>query len=594
MAACALLLFSLEYVQANYAATADTILQVNNFELNISEADNLKYQLEINANVSRIAALAGINASTDFRRLGNLSSIPENGLASRASFRHVRFGSLFFGYSCMGTDAPQLKELAVRNKKGQIVYQFDETIQMLEMVVRAGWKPRLGLTGTPRAMVPEDAPLLTDPAYGCSNAPAINLAKETPRERMPEWWSLQDAFFKALIAHFGTDEISKWEFATWTEPDNHPHITFPAAIEQSGLHYPAVATLLAASIDAAIENGVSIRLGNFTGNVEAAVPLVVSEILRLPRGKEYLDYIKGISVSRYVVKGKPSDIRSVLYSAGNMIANPAVPNTPLFIDELGQLGGDNNITAFSTKPTLGGATAKTKYSLGDGMFLAMALETLFKMQNGEVRAPSRVNIWNNYLITLPGVEKFNQFERYLKTPVAHVAEMFDKMNGYTKVSSPLGTLVGVNHGAIKAILLTAPDNNGDIVRRMRLGAPSAIANRLVIHGLPPNRAYQVTFTEIGKGNGNPLGVFTDGVGDYATENMGQFVKTTKGWDFASQHWADCFYDQIAKCSWWDKAIPVNSPKITARKLITSSTGIIRANVGSFQSLVVMVDVVPVN
>jgi len=54
----------------------------------------------------------------------------------------VRIGNLLFGYSCAGMP---FAEMATRDADGSISYQFDETLDMLDLLVRTGTRPILAL-----------------------------------------------------------------------------------------------------------------------------------------------------------------------------------------------------------------------------------------------------------------------------------------------------------------------------------------------------------------------------------------------------------------------------------------------------------------
>ena len=102
----------------------------------------------------------------------------------------------------------------------------------------------------------------------------------------------------------------------------------------AGRHDEAVATLLAASIDAAMKHELQIRVGNLAGAVQAEYPKLMAEIGKLPRGKSYLAYINGYAISRYRTKGG-ADVGRQLDTAFALLDNPAMPAKPLYLDEFG-------------------------------------------------------------------------------------------------------------------------------------------------------------------------------------------------------------------------------------------------------------------
>jgi hypothetical protein len=111
-------------------------------------------------------------------------------------YSRFRIGNIFVGYKCNGME---FDELVSRDKGGNLVYHFEQTLDMLQTIVEAGIKPHIALTGTPFELVPSEEKLMKHKTYGCVNAPRIDFTKSQPKDRMPEWWGLQDAFFSALI-----------------------------------------------------------------------------------------------------------------------------------------------------------------------------------------------------------------------------------------------------------------------------------------------------------------------------------------------------------------------------------------------------------
>ena len=178
------------------------------------------FDIDFVGNASRLNAFLGVSSSSeilsDETRFATSSS-KEYIQARFPYFRAIRVGNLFFGYECSGAN---FQELAVRGSDGKLRYQFEETIQLIDELLRSGLKPHFALTGIPKAMVPDGEAVITHPVFGCVNAPALDWSKSKPKERARDWWQLQDAFMRALIAHFGKDEVKQWEFATWTEPLN--------------------------------------------------------------------------------------------------------------------------------------------------------------------------------------------------------------------------------------------------------------------------------------------------------------------------------------------------------------------------------------
>jgi len=113
------------------------------------------YDIEFVGNASRLNAFLGVSNSSeithDETRFSTGSS-KDYVQTHYPFFRAIRIGNLFFGFECLGAD---FKELAVLSTDGSLHYQFEETIQLIDELLRSGLKPRFALTGIPLAMVPK-------------------------------------------------------------------------------------------------------------------------------------------------------------------------------------------------------------------------------------------------------------------------------------------------------------------------------------------------------------------------------------------------------------------------------------------------------
>ncbi|HSV68821.1 MAG TPA: hypothetical protein VLI72_01815 [Methylibium sp.] len=532
--------------------------------------------LELLGNASRLPALLAVNSGA------LLSSGPRSGpgpdfFRNRyPQYRQFRVGNLFFGYQCSGMD---FDELAVRASDGRIEYRFGQTLDMLQTLVAAGIKPHLALTGTPRALVPPGEKPLEHPAYGCVNAPAIDWSKTQPRERMPEWWALQDAFFKALVARFGKAELQGWTFATWTEPLNPTrklaHLVLPEAVVRDGRHDEAVATLLATSIDAAMTHGLRIRLGNMAGPVDKEYPKLVREIGRFARGKDYLGYIEGYAISRYRTKAG-QDIGQQLDAAFALLSNPAMPDKPLFIDELGDLAGDDGVEPFAGAAGLDGAR-----------FVATALERVVARQDGTPRSPRSVALWSDQITPRPR-HLFTQPEAYLRSAASHVTNMFASLRGHARlvVDGPARLAVaGTREGRVKLILLGAPMTAG-------LGSPQPQTRGFELKGLRPNAAYSVTLTEVSRLQGNPISAFLGGAPGQGQDRSGRFEVRGGEWKLASPYWESCYFDEDARCAWRESARRIEAPLVRSSTLRSDAAGTLRSSTTVDAPAIVMIDVAP--
>lgn len=542
------------------------------------------FNVEFVGNASRLNAFLGVTTGSDLIHSKGLSadSLPKGALKLHYPYaRRLRIGNLFFGYECSGAD---FQELAVRDVTGAIHYQFSETIRLIEILLKGGLKPQLALTGMPRALVPLGEQVISHPVYGCVNAPAVDWEKTEPRERVRDWWQLQDAFMQALIGHFGMDEVKTWEFATWTEPLNpagktDAHLVLPESIIKTGRHDQAVAAILAASIDVAISNGLPIHIGNFSGMVEQDYPKIIREIRRFPKGEAYLKYIEGYAISRYRVK-PAQNIGDMLDSAFLLLNNPEMPNKPLFIDEFGELVGNDGLAPFGPDP-----------SLQNAEFVGVVLARVFDRQDGTTREPKRITFWNNY-ITPRAKNAFTRFDDYLKTPATHLIAMFASLNGYNKlnVSGDSGRVVaGGKSGTVKVILLAG----SSMSRKSNLHSyqQAVDSNIIEIRGLASNTSYKVTSSTIDENNGNPISIFLGNARDYRLDPQHHFMSDGKKWTFASSYWEHCFFDEIKACAWREHAHRADSPVLQLQLLRTNENGTLRIPKNMVGVAAVMFDVV---
>jgi hypothetical protein len=488
-------------------------------------------------------------------------------------YRQFRIGNLFVGYRCTALD---FDELVLRGDDGRLQYRFGQTLDMLQMMLDAGIKPHLALTGTPFALVPAGETPLRHPAYGCVNAPAIDLSKAEPRDRMPEWWQLQDAFLGALEKRFGKDELRSWTFATWTEPMNPrgklAHLVMPAHLLAAGRHDEAVATLLAASIDVAMRHGVRIRLGNLAGPVTTDYPRLIAEIAKLPRGRAYLDYLEGYAVSRYrTVAG--ADIGHQLDAAFKLLDDARMPPKPLYVDELGDLAGRDGVEPFHAASGLEG-----------GRFAARALARVFSRQDGTPRAPRSVAFWRNQ-IEPRGRQLFSRPDDYLETPASHAIDLFATMNGHARVAvtnSGDEVLAGWRDDQVKIIMLprAAAGQEAD-------GTPP---RRIAVTGLRAGAEHAITTTTVGSLQGNPIAAFLDGKPDHLQDTHGRFARRGGEWRLASPYWESCYYEERADCAWREKARDIEHPQVRSWRGRSDAEGTLHLVLPADDAAIMLIDV----
>lgn len=114
-------------------------------------------------------------------------------------FRYIRFHGIF--HEDMG--------VCVKDEKGNIVYNFQYTDMLFDSLLKIGIRPFLELSFMPECLASGDQRLF----FWNTNV--------TPPADYNKW----DEFIKAFITHiterYGEEEIKKWFFEVWNEP-NHP------------------------------------------------------------------------------------------------------------------------------------------------------------------------------------------------------------------------------------------------------------------------------------------------------------------------------------------------------------------------------------
>lgn len=534
--------------------------------------------VEFIGNATRLDTLLGIrNAAALAAMLAAPRTAPgaEYFSARYPHYRQFRVGNVFVGYACTGSD---LDELVVRGPDGRLQYRFAQTLDMLQLMLAAGIKPHLALTGTPSALVPAGEAPVKHPNYGCVNAPPMDLSRGNVRERMPEWWQLQDAFFAALIQRFGKAEVQSWTFATWTEPWNPSrklaHLVLPETVVKAGRHDEAVATLVAASIDAAMKHELQVRVGNLAGAVQTEYPKLMAEIGKLPRGKSYLAYINGYAISRYRTQGG-SDIGRQLDTALVLLDNPAMPAKPLYLDEFGDLAGPDGAEPFQGASGLDGAR-----------FAAVVLGRVFGRQNGTDRVPAGVAFWRDQIEPRPR-NIFTQPQAHLKSAASHVTDFFASLRGHARLPArgPADqVLAGQRDGRIKVLLLPDALDDGQ--------AAQPQTRSLAVSGLRAGANYEVTLSEVSRLRGNPISAFLDGSAGYRQDAQGRFKTTGGRWALASPQVEACYYDENAACAWREKAREVEAPLVRSSAIRADNNGVLRTSMVVDEAGIVMVDLVP--
>lgn len=533
--------------------------------------------VEFIGNSTRLDTLLGLRgpADLDAARAGRAGPPPDFFRTRYPHYRQFRVGNTFLGYQCAGSDFDELVEIG---KEGQVRYRFGQTLDMLQLMLKSGVKPHLALTGTPRALVPRNEKPIHHRNYGCVNAPPMDLSKGTVRERMPEWWALQDAFLGALVERFGVAEVRSWTFATWTEPLNperkSTHLVLPKDIVQAGQHDEGVATLLATSIDVAMKHGLRIRLGNMAGHVQEAYPAIVAQIARLPRGRAYLDYIDAYGISRYRTKAG-ADIGLQVDSALSLLTDPRMPAKGLYIDELGDLAGLDGVQPFPGATGLDGARQ-----------LAAVLARVFERQDGSTRVPRGVAFWRDQIEPRPR-KAFSQTDSYLRTASSHVIDLFADLIGLSRLPTwgPAHRIVaGSGDGHVKVLVLPSSlAIHGD--------APVSQTRTVSVRGLRPGIRYEITQTEVGRDNGNPISVFLEGSSGAMQDARGRF-RPEGGKLELTPRWEACYYDEDASCAWRQKARAHEAPRVLSSSLRADRAGVLTLTLVVDEAAVVMLDLRP--
>jgi hypothetical protein len=521
--------------------------------------------VELIANASRLPALLGIRDSADLKRKAAdpaYAAVLKQQLRGKYDFfKKVRVGNLFFGYRCAGWD---FKELAVRDSSGAIAYQFEETITMLDLLVKVGMTPSLALTGLPMALIPVGESAVKHPAYGCVNAPRFDWSKVEPRERVPEWWSLQAAFFKAVIAHFGRDEVSKWDFATWTEPYDPQrkgtgHLFIPETRADAAQFDQAVASIIAASIDAAMQAQVSIHIGNFAGDVNKSYPTVISQIQKFPSGKQYLSYITGYAISRYRVRPNQDIVRS-LDDGLSLRLNPQMPAKPIFLDEFAELNDDT-----------GARTSDTAVGLERSAIIGRVLQRVYTTQDGSPRSMKRVAFWDTPIRPRARDVSAGSTD-YIPSAATNMIRFFSALNGARLLSPDRARedfVAGRKGEAIYAVILGPHQNlcalNGD---------GSRITKTLEISGLQKNTRYRIKMLEIDQTSGNAISAFLNESGSYRCDSGSSLVNDGKDWKFSSPRKEKCFYEEEAACAWREAGTRRAAPRSTQLEVMSSAAGVL--------------------
>ena len=110
-------------------------------------------------------------------------------------FRYVRFHALF--HDALGT---------VRRVDGQIVYDWTKIDALYDALLAKGIRPFVELGFTPAELKTSDQQLF----YWKGN---------TSHPKTAEWNHLVDAYLRHVIDRYGIEEVRRWYFEVWNEPN---------------------------------------------------------------------------------------------------------------------------------------------------------------------------------------------------------------------------------------------------------------------------------------------------------------------------------------------------------------------------------------
>jgi xylan 1,4-beta-xylosidase len=96
-----------------------------------------------------------------------------------------------------------------RDYQGDLVYNFSDVDAIYDGLLQNGVRPFVELSFMPRGIAANP-----DDLYDFQYRPNVS-----PPQTYPKWAAVISAFAKHLIARYGIDEVSKWYFEVWNEPN---------------------------------------------------------------------------------------------------------------------------------------------------------------------------------------------------------------------------------------------------------------------------------------------------------------------------------------------------------------------------------------
>ncbi len=115
--------------------------------------------------------------------------------ADELGFRYLRFHAIF--HDELGT---------VRKEDGRLVYDFSRIDKLYDALLARGIRPFVELGFTPEAMA-------------TSKQTIFHWKGNTSHPEPAAWAELVEAFARHLITRYGADEVRRWPFEVWNEPN---------------------------------------------------------------------------------------------------------------------------------------------------------------------------------------------------------------------------------------------------------------------------------------------------------------------------------------------------------------------------------------
>lgn len=112
-------------------------------------------------------------------------------------FEYIRFHGIF----------SDEMNICTRENDGSIGYHFEKIDTLFDMLLEYNIKPFLELGFMPKDLAQSEQSMF------------LWKANLSPPKRMKEWTDFIDAFFRHLLNRYGLEEVSKWYFEFWNEPE---------------------------------------------------------------------------------------------------------------------------------------------------------------------------------------------------------------------------------------------------------------------------------------------------------------------------------------------------------------------------------------